>query len=189
MIAQLAIWLAGRTGSVLEIGAGTGQHAAAFGLAFPALDWWPSDRDAMHLASTTAWQMELRAPACPPLNIDAATDWAKTKPVQSLGPLTAVLSMNVIHISPIAVTHGIIAGAGQALAKDGLLIFYGPFMENGRHTGRGNIAFDQGLRAENPEWGLRDIADISEPALGAGLRFSGLVTMPANNRLLIYQRD
>ena len=188
MIAQLAPWLADRSGPVLEIGAGTGQHAAAFALAFPELAWWPSDRDALHLASTLAWQKALRAPDRPPLNLDAATEWAIAPAVQALGPLTAILSMNVIHISPITVAQGIIAGAGQTLASSGLLIFYGPFKENGTHTGAGNIAFDQGLRAENPDWGVRDITDITAIAQQAGLEFAALIPMPANNRLLIYRR-
>ncbi|MGR3290578.1 MAG: DUF938 domain-containing protein [Paracoccaceae bacterium] len=62
MVAQLAPWFLGRRGAVLEIGAGTGQHAAAFALAFPKLEWWPTDPDALHRASIKAWQKFLRGP-------------------------------------------------------------------------------------------------------------------------------
>lgn len=181
-----APWLSNRTGSVLEIGAGTGQHAAAFSLAFPELDWWASDLDAKNLTSIAAWQKELRAPGLGPLPVDAATNWAETPAIVALGPLSIVLSMNVVHISPINVARGIVVGAGQSLIPGGLLIFYGPFLENGQHTGPGNIAFDESLRAKNPEWGIRDIAEITNLAEPAGLGFSAMIHMPANNRLLIF---
>jgi delta-aminolevulinic acid dehydratase/porphobilinogen synthase len=66
--------------------------------------------------------------------------------------------------------------------------FYGPFRENGVHTGEGNRRFDEGLRAENPEWGVRDVADIADMAKAAGLSPAALIAMPANNRLLMFRR-
>jgi len=124
-----------------------------------------------------------------PLDLDAASRWASDAAVQGLGPLTAVLSMNVIHIAPFAVARGIVTGAAATLEPDGLLIFYGPFKEHGEHTGPGNAAFDAGLRAENPDWGLRDIAELAELANPAGLVQAALIKMPANNRLLIFQKS
>jgi hypothetical protein len=96
--------------------------------------------------------------------------------------------MNVIHIAPFAVAEGIVRGAGRALAPEGLLVFYGPFRENGAHTGDGNRRFDEGLRAENPAWGLRDVDEISDMARAAGLEPAALIAMPANNRLVIFRR-
>lgn len=188
LLVALAPWLAGRSGPVLEIGAGTGQHAAAFRLGFPGLDWIASDPDADHRASVSAWAEALGLPPRPVLDIDAASDWAADPAVTALGPLAAVVSMNVIHIAPFAVAEGIVRGAGRTLAANGLLVFYGPFLENGRHTGEGNRLFDAGLRAENPDWGLRDTGTIRDIAEAAGLAFAALVGMPANNRLLIFRK-
>lgn len=188
MIAELAPWLNGQTGPVLEIGAGTGQHATAFALAFRTLEWWPSDPDPLHRASVEAWQKALNAPVRPAFNIDAAADWANSPDISALGRLTAVMSMNVIHIAPFAVAEGIIAGAGNALADGGMLFFYGPFRENGVHTGPGNEAFDAQLRAEDPGWGLRDTADLRRLAEAAGLSQAAFIPMPANNRLIVFQK-
>lgn len=185
IIAALAPWLAGRTGPALEIGAGTGQHAGAFALAFPGLDWWPSDPEPGHRASIAAWRAFLRLPERDALDLDAATAWPGHPQVAALGPLAAIISLNVIHIAPYSVARGIVAGAARALAAGGLLIFYGPFKDHGRHIGSGNAAFDAGLRAENPDWGLRDLADIEALAADAGLAFAALHAMPANNRMLI----
>jgi SAM-dependent methyltransferase len=188
LLVALAPWLAERRGVVLEIGSGTGQHAAAYRLGFPALDWIASDPDPDHRASILGWADALGLPARPVLDLDAATDWAREPPVAALGPLTAVLSMNVIHIAPMAVAEGIVRGAGRALGPGGLLVFYGPFREHGEHTGEGNRQFDARLRAENPEWGVRDVDDLTGLAKAAGLDPAALVRMPANNRLLIFRR-
>ncbi len=186
--AALTPWLAARSGRVLEIGAGTGQHAGAFALAFPGLDWWPSDPDPGHRASILAWRQFLRLPDRPALDLDAATDWAARRDTAALAPLSAVVALNVAHIAPFAVTEGIVAGAGKVLDPGGLLIFYGPFKVNDTYIGDGNAAFDAGLRAENPEWGLRDTVAVEALAEAAGLGFAALQAMPANNRLLILRK-
>ncbi len=188
MIARLVPLFAGRAGPVLEIGCGSGQHAGAFSIAFPDLDWWPSDLHQAHRESTDAWRAHLRLPECPALSLDATMDWALSPAVSALGHLQAVVSMNVIHIAPFAVAEGIVSGAAKTLAPGGLLIFYGPFKENGAHTGEGNTAFDVRLRDENPDWGIRDVDDITALADDAGLDLKSLQDMPANNRLLVFSK-
>jgi len=188
LIAALTPWLSGRSGPALEIGCGTGQHAAAYALAFPAVDWWPSDLDEWHRASAAAWAAHLRAPERPPLTLDASTDWAARDDIAALGLLSAVYAGNVTHIAPFTVTEGIVAGAGRALAPGGLLIFYGPFVVAGKMVGPGNAAFDARLRTSDPAWGLRDTGMIEALAEAAGLSPAALVAMPANNRLLIFRK-
>ena len=188
IIARLARLFGDATGPVLEIGAGTGQHAAAFALAFPGLRWVPSDPDPLHRASIVSWAREWRAPEIAPLDLDASTDWAVTPQVAALGPLTGIVALNVIHIAPPAVADGILRGAGRALAPGGRLIFYGPFRVDGAHTGPGNVRFDAGLRAENPDWGIRDAGEIARTGAGHGLEMETLIEMPADNRLLVLRR-
>ncbi len=188
VIAALSPWLSGRSGRVLEIGAGTGQHAAAFSLAFPATEWWPSDPDPLHLTSIAAWQTALGTPRREPLALDAATVWAATPELRSICPLTAIVAMNVIHIAPLSVLKGIVAGAAQSLEPCGLLVLYGPFFVHGDPISAGNRTFDARLREENPEWGLRDIAEVEILGRKHGLEFAALSAMPANNRLLILRQ-
>ncbi len=182
IVAALEPLLAGRSGTVLEVGSGTGQHAAAFAAAFPRLDWQPSDPFDAHLESIRAWAAEpplpnLRAPAW----LDAAESWP------DLGILAGVVAINVIHIAPWAVAEGVVRGAAAALAPGGPLIFYGPFTEGGRHTGEGNARFDAALRAEDPAWGVRDLDDLSATAKRAGFAGPDVTQMPANNRLVCYR--
>lgn len=179
----LAPILEDASGLVLEIGSGTGQHAAGLAAAFPHLEWQPSEDKGASLVSIRAWVARsglnnLRTP----IQIDAAAPWP------DLGPLAAVLSINVIHIAPWEVARGIVQGASRALDPGGNLVFYGPFKEGGRHTGEGNMRFDQALRAQDPAWGVRDLDDLSALADEAGFGPAQVTQMPANNRLVCYRR-
>lgn len=185
--AALAPVLKGVCGPALEIGSGTGQHVQDFATAFAGLRWTPSDPDAAHRTSIDAWSAHFKRGVAPARAIDAASDWAAD--VADLGPLSLILSLNVIHIAPPAVLSGILKGAAATLAPCGLLAFYGPFREGGVHTGDGNAAFDDRLRADNPDWGLRDVDDIRARAATLGLGFHDLIHMPANNRILIFAQN
>ena len=182
-------YLGAASGTVLEIGCGTGQHIAHLALAYPDLAWLPSDIDATHHASTAAWVAHTGAAnVAAPVFLDAASDWAADPALAEHLPLAAVLACNVIHIAPWAVAQGIVAGAGKTLAPGGVLVFYGPFKEDGRHTGEGNASFDAGLRAENPAWAVRDVGEIAELAISAGLGPPEVTQMPSNNRLVAFAR-
>jgi SAM-dependent methyltransferase len=175
--------LAGASGTVLEVGSGTGQHAAALAAAFPSLDWQPSEKSEEDFDSILAWMADTGLPNLrAPIRLDAAASWP------DLGPLAGVLAINVIHIAPPAVAEGIVRGAGKALAPGAPLVFYGPFKEGGRHTGEGNARFDAALRAEDPAWGVRDVDEISALAARAGFAGPDVEPMPANNRLVCYRR-
>ncbi len=188
VIDGLSSFLDGSTGNALEIGSGTGQHILAFARAFPSLTWTPSDYDQVHLKSIDAWRRFAQADTRQAIYLDAASDWAKRPEVSALSPLKLILSMNVIHISPFTVTEGLINGAARTLDKGGFLAFYGPFREEGEHTGDGNARFDKALRADNPEWGVRDTGEITDLGKTSGLTFSALLKMPANNRILVLKK-
>ncbi|HEY3145833.1 MAG TPA: DUF938 domain-containing protein, partial [Dongiaceae bacterium] len=73
----LSRFLSGRTGDVLEIGSGTGQHAVEFARQAPTITWWPSDHLDSHLRSIDAWRRhEGRDNVKAPVRLDAsALDW------------------------------------------------------------------------------------------------------------------
>jgi hypothetical protein len=104
-------------------------------------------------------------------------------------PLLAILSINVLHISPWGVTENLLAGAGRRLAPDGRLFVYGPFRRDGVHTAPSNAAFDASLRAQDPAWGVRDTRDVAAVAERCGLRIAATVPMPANNFTLVIARN
>lgn len=180
----LTPYLDGRSGDVLEVGSGTGQHVAAFAAAFPAITWWPTDLDPDHRDSIDAWRAHAGAGNVQPaMTLDAsAADWPLGTP--GMAPahgLTAIICVNVVHISPWAVAEGLFTGARRHLKPDGFLYLYGPYMRDGAHTSDGNVQFDASLRAQNPAWGIRDTADIGALAARNGLAVAETVEMPANN--------
>jgi SAM-dependent methyltransferase len=186
----LSPFLQGRTCDVLEIGSGTGQHAAEFARQVPDLTWWPSDIYPSHLSSIDAWRRHaglanLRAPQRIDLT-DPAWSWMADG--KAGGALAAMLCINVLHIAPWRVSQNLFAGAGRYLAADGRLFAYGPFMRDGAHTAPSNAAFDLSLQAENPEWGVRDLADLKSLAERAGLTLAEIAPMPANNLVLVFAR-
>src|SRR3954447_11140038 len=184
-------FLDGQSGEVLEAGSGTGQHVVDFARRSPAITWWPSDFNEAHLRSIAAWRAHARlANIRPPLRIDLSDPaWcAEMHDGSGPGPLLAVFCANVIHIAPWRVAEGLIAGAARYLRPDGRLFLYGPFKRDGKHTAPSNAAFDASLRSNNPEWGVRDIADVSQLAASAGLHLAEIADMPANNFMLVFAR-
>ena len=87
----------------------------------------------------------------------------------------------------VEVLEGLMAGAGRALPPGGVLYLYGPFKQDGHHTAPSNADFDAGLRAHNPEWGVRDLGDVSALAHGQGLELVERISMPANNLSLVFR--
>jgi SAM-dependent methyltransferase len=169
-------------GTVLEIASGTGEHAVHFAGLFPRLLWQPSDPDPESLVSIRAWREEAGLPnLLEPLRLDAS---AEAWPV---GSADAMLCVNMVHISPWAATEGLMRGAGQVLAPGAPLVLYGPYRRAGVPTAPSNEAFDESLKARNPQWGLRALEAAEAEAARHGLRLERIVEMPANNLTLVFR--
>ncbi|MBZ9647834.1 class I SAM-dependent methyltransferase [Sphingobium sp. 3R8] len=170
------------SGLVLEVASGSGEHAVHFAVAFPSLDWQPSDPDPAALASIAAWRAEadlsnLRSP----IRLDATGEWPNAQ-------ADAIVCINMIHIAPWQATLGLLKGAGEALSPGGLLYLYGPYARAGVDTAPSNLAFDVSLKARDPRWGLRSVEDVVAAADAQGLGLDRLVDMPANNLSLLFRK-
>jgi SAM-dependent methyltransferase len=173
-----------RSGLVLEIASGAGEHAVYNAAALPGLRWRPTDPDPEALASIAAWRDHAALPnLLPPLRLDAADPdgW----PVDRAD---AVVNINMIHISPWAATQGLMAGAGRLLPPGGPLFLYGPYIEAEVETAPSNRAFDEGLRRRDPAWGLRDRDAVVALAAQHGLALEERIAMPANNLMLVFRK-
>ena len=172
--------LAAAGGLLLELASGTGDLAAWLAPHFPGLRWLPTDlRPGRFDPDTPAPPSVL-----PPRALDAAApvaSWPLDLPAEQPG---AILCINMVHISPWAATLGLLAGAGQLLPPDGRLILYGPYLR-GLQSTPGNITFDLSLRAQDPDWGVRELDAVLRAAREAGLSAVEVVEMPANNLTLV----
>ena len=170
---------------VLEIASGSGEHAVFFASAHPDWDWQPSDPDAAVRASIAAWIASEATPNVrAPLDIDVRRDvWG----VEANAPYAAILSCNMIHISPWQSALGLLTGATRLLGGHGQLILYGPFKQNGA-TAPSNEAFDASLKSRDPSWGVRDLVDVEREANARGFRLREIVEMPANNLIVVFTK-
>ena len=188
ILAVLKEWLPARA-QVLEIGSGSGQHAAFFCQQIAGLTWQTSERS----QNLVELQAQLTDPSLSALAADShlrqaisldvsiAHQW----PSQSFD---AVFSANTAHImSAAAVTH-FLAGASRVLRPSGLLLLYGPFHDGGIHTAASNAAFDQHLRSLDPAMGVRDAIELVQQAQNLGLERLADLPLPANNRMLVLER-
>ncbi|QHL90576.1 DUF938 domain-containing protein [Sphingomonas changnyeongensis] len=174
------------SGLVLELASGSGEHARYFATHLPGLVFQPSDPDPDARASIAAWCAGL-ANVRPPLALDVtAPDWADD---HSAPGADACVCINMVHISPWAATIGLFRGCARLLPAGAPLILYGPYLEAGIDTAPSNLAFDQSLKARNPDWGLRHLDDVDRLAAEHGFARTGRHDMPANNLTLIYRRQ
>lgn len=171
------------TGTVLEIGSGSGEHSIYFAGLFPGLRWQPSDPDPLNLESIAAWRDAAgKDNLCPPLAINASD---VILPVSSAD---AIMCINVIHISPWDATKGLMRNAARLLPAGAPLYLYGPYRIAGAHTAPSNEAFDASLRSQNETWGVRDLEDVCAEARKNGLEFVERVEMPSNNQSVIFRQ-
>jgi cyclopropane fatty-acyl-phospholipid synthase-like methyltransferase len=171
------------TGSVLEIASGTGQHVCFFAAALPGIHWQPTDPDS---ASRDAIATRIREAGllnvAPPIELDVLqSHW----PVA--GRFDAVVCINMIHISPWSTTDALCHGGAERLRTGGTLFLYGPFLENGTAV-ESNLDFDASLKRRNPEWGVRDIADVTRVAERHGLARQRIERLPANNLVVVFEK-
>ena len=170
-------------GVVLEIASGTGQHVVHFARALPSLTWQPTDADDQLRAAAAeriraAGLSNIRAP----LRLDVLEqDWP------AVGA-DAIVCINMIHIAPWSATAALLAGASRLLRPGNRLFLYGPYKRGGRHTAPSNEAFDENLRARNPEWGVRDLDDVERFAEERGFELVEVTAMPANNLTVAFER-
>ena len=169
-------------GEVLELGSGTGQHAVYFAAALPHLLWQPTDL-AENLPSIRAWRSEAGLPNLrEPRELDVrAQPWP-------LAVADYVYTANTLHIMSWASVQACLDGVGRVLKPGGLFACYGPFNYGGAYTSESNAHFDAWLKARDPKSGVRDFEALDELARDADLRLLQDYAMPANNRLLCWQK-
>jgi hypothetical protein len=176
-----------KSGAVLEVASGSGQHITYFAQQIPQLKWQPSDIEAAARASIDAWRNEMSVTEAvhTPIDLDASVD------IWSLGhikDLNAIMSINMIHISAWEACLGLLKNASRVLPAGGVLYLYGPFKVGGFHIAPSNAEFDLSLQSQNPSWGVRNLDDVAEEALKQNFQLMKTIRMPANNFSVIFHK-
>ncbi|MHC5614376.1 MAG: DUF938 domain-containing protein [Nostoc sp.] len=193
-IIEVLLQVLPKSGTILEIASGTGEHAVFFAPKLSSRSWLPTDPNPQLRASITAWAEHIGCDNLyPPLELDVREPvWAVENPAfdwLNNQPIVAIVNINMIHISPWSACLGLMAGAGRILPAGGILYLYGPFKQGGEHTAASNAAFDESLRAQNPEWGVRNFDDVVAVASAQNLTLKQTYQMPANNLSVVFERS
>lgn len=178
-------------GSALEIASGTGQHIVWFARQLTGWTWQPSDLPANNFSANDLTGISAAVDESgltnilPTLSLDVLSlDWPLAGSAFER-PFDLIYCANMLHISPWATCSGLMQGSARYLSPGGLLVLYGPYLEDDVVTSPGNQAFDESLRASNSSWGLRKLSDIVDEAQCCGFLLTERCQMPANNLLLV----
>ncbi|GLH05760.1 UPF0585 protein CG18661 [Gryllus bimaculatus] len=176
---------------LLEISSGTGQHVVHFAPHFPWVTFQPSDVDESSLNSISAYIQESGL-----TNVKTPIYLDVTQPFKMWdgGRITEnsqdyIVNINMIHITPLKCTQGLFTNGGSILHSGGILFTYGPYAFNGTITPESNVRFDAMLRQEDPEWGLRDVRDLSALAAECGFQLENTHALPSNNHVLVWRKQ
>ncbi|MEM7062531.1 MAG: DUF938 domain-containing protein [Cyanobacteria bacterium P01_B01_bin.77] len=175
-------------GTILELASGTGEHASFFAPKLAPRRWWPSDISAPMLKSIAAWAQVTKARyLLPPIELDVRTDpWPVEADEKRI--IDAIVNINMIHIAPWHACEAMMAGAGRVLSNQGVLYLYGPFKRKGKHTAPSNATFDDWLKEQTPDWGIRDVEAVEGIAKTHHLLLQEVIDMPANNLSLVFHK-
>jgi cyclopropane fatty-acyl-phospholipid synthase-like methyltransferase len=182
ILAVLRQWMLD-PGVVLEIGAGTGQHAVHFAAHLPRLTWIPSDRPE-NLEGIELWVNEAALP-----NLHTPVRLDVMDPHWPVITANYVFTANTAHIMSWVEVEAMFEGVSRVLTPKGLFCLYGPVNRDGEFTSESNRQFDAMLRARDPMMGIRDDQALIRLGRRGGLTYIADNSLPAKNRLLIWTKD
>ena len=171
------------SGTVLEIGSGTGQHSVFFSKEIPSIKWYPSDTisnfESLNAFVTNYQNNNLQTPFV----IDITQDqWIDFK-------VDYVFTSNTFHIINNALLTYFFYQCSKVMKSNGKLIIYGPFKFDNQFNSPSNQTFDELLKASDPFSGLKNFEEIINIALKFNLIFSKKYEMPANNNILVFKKS
>lgn len=168
--------------SVLEIASDTGQHAVYFSQRMPHITWQPSDLPNM-LNGIQQWINDSNVNnICQPIELDVCSKWPNKH-------YDVVFSANALHIMSWRHVQCFIKNLPYVMKDQGLCIIYGPFNYAGQYTSESNARFDLWLKQRDPLSGIRDFEALNDLAQQQNLSLIQDYEMPANNRILVFQKN
>lgn len=167
--------------SVLEIGSGTGQHAVYFSGQYPFLQWQTSDLTENH-AGIQSWINDSGLNnVYPPIELDVIAQWPDRK-------FDLLYSANTVHIMSSYAVQKLFSAIPGCMHDESVFLLYGPFNYLGQYTSDSNARFDMWLKQRDPESSIKNFEWLKDIGQQSGLECTHDFAMPANNRILVWQK-
>lgn len=167
--------------ALLEVGAGTGQHAVFMAPHFKELTWTLADLQDRH-EGIQMWLKDF-----PRANVEGPVEYEVGKDPLPEGDFDVVFTANTLHIMPWSLCLQLFDDL-SVLKNDSLFIVYGAFNYEGKYTSESNENFDKWIKGKFPGGGIRDFEKIEEELRSRRFSLVKDHEMPANNRMLIFQK-
>ncbi len=168
--------------TVLEIGSGTGQHAVYFSQMFPWLNWQTSDLTVYH-AGINSWINDSGLDNVkPPRELDVRERWPTEQ-------FDLIFTANTLHIMSTQTVEIMFSKIIHCMHDLSAFLVYGPFNYHGRYTSESNARFDQLLKQKDATSSIKNFEWVRDIAGTSGLDCTNDFTMPANNRILVFEKS
>lgn len=167
---------------VLEIGAGTGQHAVFFAPQFPQLEWTATETSEPLPLLNRRIQESQVFNVTPPRKLKVGEDSIPNRTYD------VVFTANTFHIMSWKECKTLMKELSGALQEGGRVVIYGPFNYGGTYTSESNAEFDKNIKEKFPAGGLRAFEDVGNAMTKHGFELMRDFEMPANNRTLVFRR-
>lgn len=173
-----------KSGRLLEMRHGTGQHAVYFSENLP-VEWVPADRTEMNEIMGIRREQEGGANLKSPRTLEVGS----IPMHEQIGEqFDFVYTANTLHIMSEEAAFTFCREVSALLVFQGVLFVYGPFRYEGEFTSKSNEAFDRKLKRDHPRQGIREFNDLSRVLNEQGMQFCKRIDLPANNQLLLFQK-
>lgn len=171
-----------RPSTIWEIGSGTGQHACHFAKHMPHIIWQPTDREE-NLEGIGLWVAEANL-----VNLNMPKRLDVNELIWPCQSIEGLFTANTLHIMSWTEVERFFSRLGDYLKEEAKVCIYGPFNYHGVYTSESNAAFDRWLKERDPRSGIRDKEAVELAAGAYRIRLIQDCPMPANNRLLIFEK-
>jgi cyclopropane fatty-acyl-phospholipid synthase-like methyltransferase len=167
---------------LLDIGSGDGTHAMFIASKINGLHWITTEqKENIGLLTKNLKEAKCKNIHGPEILKIGVDDFPK-------GSFDYVFTANTFHIMPWKEVKSCIKLFGKRLREGALVFIYGPFNYQGKFTSKSNMEFDQWLKNRASHMGVRHFEDVEKGMKKAGFKLLQDHTMPANNRLLVFER-
>lgn len=167
---------------ILEIGSGGGEHAVYFSDYFSQATWTTSDQFENHsLIKYRILESKLKNIKGPCQLKVGVDDFPK-------GVFDYVFTANTLHIMSWKECKALFKLLGKRLREGSVVFFYGPFNYANEFTSESNRQFDNWLKQRQSHSGIRNFEEVQASMNKFGFKLLEDHQMPANNRLLVFER-